>query len=84
MNNADDVAHVPPNSANSSMRVLPLAADPTGDDGTSTDESRSSRHLVHNRYVVNHSWDNVESNFLICHTKGPSILRPRFEGNLVA
>ena len=53
-NESDDV-QVPPNSAQSQLRTSP--------------RSDSNAKAVSNRYVVNHLWDSVETNFLVCYTK---------------
>ena len=63
-NDGDDGSQVPPNSANSRLSVVASSAVEAGESSSS-----SAAPAVSNRYVVNHSWDNVESNFLVCHTK---------------
>ena len=56
-NDADDIS-VPPNSAQSNLR----SNDFLSGTGTSTKS-------VNGKYVVNHSWDHGESNFLACYTQ---------------
>lgn len=54
-NDAEDIS-VPPNSAQSGLSSMPK-------DGLFT-----TAKSIHNKYVVNHSWDVNEVNFLACYT----------------